>query len=200
MKHIASLVSAAGLMIAGSSATAHVVLQNWEAFAGFQEYVTVVVPHGCGASPTTELRVKIPDGIVILVPEEKPGWQTIVTKRKLPSPLAGEGGAKISEVIDEVVWTGGSLPGDRLGRFTMLARMPDAPGTVIFFKTVQKCAQGETRWIDTIAAGEPTWKIWASASPSPFVLLKKAPAPQLGATMPQILEERARRAKAAGGN
>lgn len=200
MKHIASLVSAACLVFANSSATAHVVLQNWEAFAGFQQYVTVVVPHGCGASPTTELRVKIPDGIVILVPEEKPGWQTIVTKRKLPSPLAGEGGAKISEVVDEVVWTGGTLPGDRLGLFTMLARMPDTPGAVIYFKAVQKCAQGETRWIDTVAAGEPTWKIWAAASPSPFLLLKKAPAPQLGATMQQILEERARRAKAAGGN
>lgn len=188
---------AAGLIGSGSFAVAHVVLQRWEAPAGYQEYVTLVVPHGCGASPTTELRIKIPDGVFILVPEEKAGWQIRVTKRKLPAPITGESGSKISEVVDEVVWTGGQLPIDRLGLFTMVVRLPDAPGTIIYFKTIQKCAQGETRWIDTIAAGEPAWKIWATNFPSPFIELKQAPGPQLGATMQEIVSERARRADVA---
>jgi periplasmic copper chaperone A len=182
-------------LLTGSVANAHVVLQKWEATAGYQEYVTLAVPHGCGLSPTTEVRVKIPDGITILVPEEKAGWQTRVTKRKLDQPLRGEGGVQITEAVDEVIWTGGSLPWDRLGLFTMLARMPDTAGRVLYFRTVQKCAEGESRWIDTLPAGEPVWKIWALEHPSPFVELKAATRPQLGATMQQIAAERAARGK-----
>lgn len=176
-----------------SRVDAHVVLQNWEGIAGYQDYVTVVVPHGCGLSPTTELRVKIPEGIYILVPEDKPGWQTRIKTRKLDRPIPGEGGLKITEVADEVSWVGGNLPPDRLGRFTMLVRLPSAPGATLYFKTFQKCAQGESRWIDTVAEGEPTWKIWATEHPSPFLVLKPQTAPQLGATMEQIATERARR-------
>jgi uncharacterized protein YcnI len=173
-----------------SAASAHVVLQKWEANAGYQEYVTVVVPHGCGNSPTTEVRVKIPDGVMIAVPEQKSAWNTLVKRRSLSEPIPGEGGAKITEVVDEVAWTGGSLPTDQLGLFTILARMPDKPGQILYFKTIQKCASGETRWVDTVAQGEPAWKIWALPSPSPFLVLKKADGPQLGASMQQIAEER----------
>ena len=190
-------IGAAASVLAVPLASAHVVLQKWTAFAGYQEYVTLAVPHGCGASPTTEVRVKIPDGITIVVPEDKPGWTTRVVKRKLPAPVGGEGGTKITEVVDEIAWSGGSLATDRLGLFTMLARMPDAPGTVIYFKTIQTCATGETRWVDTIPAGEPTWKLWALPAPSPFIEVQKPPGPQLGATMQQIGAERAKRGGAA---
>ncbi len=192
-KELSLAIGAAALILSAPLASAHVVLQKWTAYAGYQEWVTLAVPHGCGDSPTTSVRVKIPDGIMIVVPEDKPGWTTRVTKRKLPAPIGGEGGAKITEVVDEIAWSGGSLATDRLGLFTMLARMPDAAGTVIFFKTIQTCAKGETRWVDTIPAGEPTWKIWATPAPSPFIELQKAPGPQLGATMQQIGAERAKR-------
>jgi uncharacterized protein YcnI len=193
-QRLMGLMAGAGLALAAAPASAHVVLQKWTAYAGYQEYVTLAVPHGCGDSPTTEIRVRIPEGITIVVPEDKPGWTTKIVKRKLPAPVSGEGGTKISEVIDEIAWSGGSLGTDRLGLFTMLARMPDAPpGTVLFFKTIQTCAKGETRWVDTIPAGEPAWKIWAQPAPSPFLELEKPPGPQLGATMQQIGAERAKR-------
>ncbi len=90
------------LCLAVPLASAHVVLRKWTAYAGYQEYVTVAVPHGCGDSPITEVRIRIPDGITVLVPEDKPGWTTRVTKRKLPAPIGGEGGAEIIEVADEI--------------------------------------------------------------------------------------------------
>jgi uncharacterized protein YcnI len=182
-----------GLSLVAVPASAHIVLQKFEAYAGYQDTVTVVVPHGCGLSPTIELRVKIPDGIFILVPEDKPGWQTRVKTRKLDKPLPGEGGLQITEVADEVTWTGGRLPPDQLGLFNMLVRLPNAPGRTLYFRTVQKCATGESRWIDTVPDGEPTWKVWATEHPSPFVQLRAAPGPQLGATMQEIAAERARR-------
>ena len=114
-------IGTAALDLTAPLASAHVVLQKWTAYAGYREYVTLAVPHGCGDSPTTEVRVKIPDGITIVVPEDKPGWTTRVIKRKLPAPIGGEGGARITEVVDEIAWSGGSLATDRLGLFTMLA-------------------------------------------------------------------------------
>ena len=192
MKIVTPRILALVIAILPSLAASHVVLQKWEAYAGYQEYVTFVVPHGCGNSPTVEVRVKIPDGITIAAPEQKAGWVTKITRRKLSEPIIGEGGARVSEVVDEVSWSSGNLPADQLGLFTVLVRTPDAPGRVLYFKTIQKCAQGETRWVDVIPEGEPTWKLWARPAPSPFLVLKKTEQPQLGASMQQILEERKR--------
>lgn len=193
MRFVSSLSLVASLALAASAAHAHVILQNMEGTAGYQEYVTLVVPHGCGASPTTRLRVRIPDGIDILVPEDTPGWDLEIVTRKLDTPIRGDGGTLITEVADEVIWTGGMLPPDRLGRFTMLVRMPDAPGRIMYFRTIQTCTEGESRWIDTVEEGEPAWKIWATEHPSPFIELKPAERPQLGATMQEIFAERERR-------
>ena len=177
-------------VLAALPASAHVVMEKFEAFAGYQTFLTLAVPHGCGPSPTTEVRVKVPEGIAVIVPEAKPGWTLEISKRKLDKPMPGEGGRPMAEMIDEISWKGGNLPGDQLGRFNLLALMPDKPGKVMFFKTIQKCAEGETKWVDTVADGEPIWKVWAMPAPSPFVELKAPPGPQLGASMQQIGEER----------
>jgi uncharacterized protein YcnI len=185
------LIAALVTTIAVTAPTsAHVVMEKWEGYAGYQTVLTLLVPHGCGPSPTTELRVKVPDGIDIIVPEPKPGWDLSIGMRKLDKPMRGEGGRQISEVPDEISWKGGSLPTNHLGSFRLLARLPDKPGTVIFFKTIQKCQDGETKWVDTVAENEPAWKVWAAPAPAPFVEIKAAPGPQLGATMQQIGEER----------
>ncbi|MDX2222980.1 MAG: YcnI family protein [Rhodospirillaceae bacterium] len=192
------LIGCASAVAMTASASAHVIMEKWEANAGYQTFLTLVVPHGCGASPTTEVRVKVPEGIDIIVPEPKAGWELTMTKRKLDPPIRGEGGRMVTEVVDEITWKGGSLPTEHLGKFNMLARMPDTPGKVMFFKTIQKCPDGETRWVDTVADGEPVWTTWANPAPAPFVELKAAPAPQLGASMQQIAEERKKKGGGAG--
>jgi uncharacterized protein YcnI len=197
MKSLLALVSAAAVL-AASSASAHVVMEKWEAYAGYQTFLTVVVPHGCGMAPTTEVRVKVPDGIGIIVPEPEAGWTLDIAMRKLDQPRPGEGGRMITEVVDEISWSGGNLKTNHLGKFNMLALMPNAPGKVMYFKTIQKCSEGETRWVDTVAEGEPVWKVWAKPAPSPFVELKAAPGPQLGASMKEIAEERKKSGAPAG--
>jgi uncharacterized protein YcnI len=189
------LLSSTVAMFAAMPVSAHVVMEKWEAYAGYQSFITLAVPHGCGLSPTTEVRMKVPDGIDIIVPEPKPGWTLDITMRKLDKPMPGEGGRQVTEVVDEISWKGGNLAANHLGRFNVLARMPDKPGKVMFFKTIQKCAQGEEKWVDTIPDGEPIWKVWAQRAPAPFVELKPAPGPQLGATMQQIGEERKKMGK-----
>ncbi len=195
-KQLLSLTTLA--ILASVPATAHVVMEKWEANAGYQTFMTLAVPHGCGASPTTEVRIKVPDGIGVFAPEPQAGWKLTIVRKKLDQPRPGEGGRMISEVIDEVVWSGGNLPADQLGRFNFLALMPNTPGKTMYFKTIQKCTEGETKWVDTVADGEPTWKIWATPAPSPFVELKAPAGPQLGASMQQIGEERKKMSKPAG--
>lgn len=197
MKKLLSSVSIAAVM-ASLPASAHVIMEKWEAYAGYQSFLTLVVPHGCGASPTTEVRIKVPDGVGNIVAEPVAGWTLDITKRKLDKPTPGEGGRMVTEVVDEISWKGGNLATNHLGKFNMLALMPNKPGSVLFFKTIQKCAEGETRWVDTVADGEPIWKTWANPAPSPFVEVKAAPVPQLGASMQQIGEERKKMAKPAG--
>jgi len=189
MKALLASVSSAAVMVA-TAASAHIVLEKWEENAGYQSFMTLVVPHGCGASPTTEVRMKVPEGVSVIVPEPEQGWKLAVLRKKLDKPITGEGGRPISEVVDEIVWSDGNLPTDHLGRFDFLALMPNTPGKVLYFKTIQKCAEGETRWIDTVPENEPIWKVWAKASPSPFVTIKQPAAPQLGATMQEIGAER----------
>jgi len=189
MKPVVFWIAAAGASVSGA-ASAHVVLQEMEGRAAYQEYVTLVVPHGCGNSPTTEIRVKVPDGIPIVSPEQKPGWTLRITRRKLDTPQVGEGGTRVTDVVDQVSWSGGNVPSDQMVRFTMLVRTPDTPDKILYFKTIQKCANEEVRWVDTVPDGEPAWKVWARPAPSPFMVLKKADKPQLGATMQQIAAER----------
>jgi len=108
------------LALAAPFASAHVVMRKWTAYAGCQEYVTLAVPHGCGDSPTTEVRVKIP--------EDKAGWTTRIIKRRLPTPIVGEGGARITEVVDEIAWFEGTLALTGSGSSRCWCGFPTPPG------------------------------------------------------------------------
>ncbi len=61
--------------IAISTAHAHVTLERQEAAIGASYKAVFRVPHGCGASPTLKVRVRIPDGVIGVKPMPKPGWQ-----------------------------------------------------------------------------------------------------------------------------
>ncbi len=176
------------LSVAFNLASAHLVIENFKGRAGYNEFLTLMVPHGCGPLATTELRMKVPPSVALFAPEQKDGWKTEVIMRKLDEPIR-RGPMVITEVFDEVVWRG-NLPSNQLGAFRFLARMPNAVGTVVPFKTIQKCGDEEVRWIDVVDAGEPAWKMWVAPEPAPFVEVIDAGVPQLGATMQQLQEAR----------
>ncbi len=173
---------AGGALLLQSTATfAHITMANDQVRAGYQELLTVLVPHGCGPEVTTEIRIKIPPEVTIAVPEEKPGWDTQIVMRQLDEPVPMEGGiAMITEVVDEFVWSGGSLPVDKVGTFSFIARMPNTPGRVVFFKTIQGCGETQERWIETKEDDEPIFEIYMNDRPSPFVELLEPRRPQLG--------------------
>jgi len=181
-----------GFMILGPhTASSHIVMADGEARAGYQEVLSLVVPHGCGPNPTTEVRLKIPDGVSIAMPEDKDGWQTEVIMRELETPIPIEGGfGEMTEVVDQFVWKGGSIPVDRLGTFTFLARLPDAPGSVVYFKTIQVCGDVQEAWIETADEGAEIYEIFMQDRPAPFVELLAPRRPQLGLTVEEFFQKK----------
>lgn len=179
------------------AAHAHVVITDMHQPTSWEGAVlTLLVPHGCGPLPTTEIRIKVPENVNMILPEAKAGWTLQLTKRKLPAPRK-VGNREITEVQDEVIWTGGSLPGDQAGLFTFVTNFPNKPGERVYFKTIQKCGQQEEKWIDTVKAEEEIWRTWLNEKPSPFVVLSPPAQPQLFAPFETIAAERKKMLEAA---
>ncbi len=162
---IAIVAAAAGPAAAG----AHVGVSPTSAPAGRPVVFEVSIPHGCDGSPTTGVALRLPDGVTEAIPLPEDGWSAVVAP--------GDDGALVA------TWSGGSIPDAEVGVFEIEMALPAAePGTVVHVPAVQRCAEGEARWIQIPAEGE---------DPSSLTL----PAPAI-----EILEPGAEpRGEAAGG-
>ena len=56
------------------------------------------VAHGCKGSPTTRVRVRIPEGVLSVKPQVKVGWTIGIVRTKLAVPLEDGHGNNITEV------------------------------------------------------------------------------------------------------
>jgi uncharacterized protein YcnI len=119
------------------------------------------------------VRVKIPDGVLSLKPQAKPGWEIAITMRKLEKPVDNGHGGLITETVDEVAWRGGKLPNNWFDEFGLAMKLPArAAGEVLWFPVIQECERGVHRWIEIPKEGQ-RWN--ALKEPAPFIRLK-APA------------------------
>jgi len=169
-----SLVAAS--LFQPSTADAHAYLQIQTASAGYRQDIEVRVPHGCSGQPTNEVRIQIPDGVTRVVPEIKPGWNVEMVMRTLDEPFKGEGGVMVTETVDQLVYTGGNLPDLFFEKFTFRVALPNTPNETLYFKTVQKCSNGEElRWIEVPEGGK---KWFEYEYPAPPLLLTTPEGPQ----------------------
>jgi uncharacterized protein YcnI len=158
------------MIVSGSgSAVAHVTVQPTEAMAGSYLHMDLSVPHGCKGSSTVSLRVKIPDGVLSVKPQMKPGWSVDIKKKALDVPQSNGHGQMISEVVDEVTWRGGPLPDSLYDTFGLVLKLPDTPGQNLYFPAVQECEKGVSRWIELPVAGQSAERL---QEPAPFIRLK----------------------------
>ena len=137
-----------------SPASAHVLLEGKQAAVGSTYEAVFVVPHGCKGSPTTKIRVQIPEGVIATEAKPAAGWSVETVKGK----YAGEydyDGAKVSEGIKEVAWSGGKLPDKVRGSFVIETWLTGTlkPNTTLYFPVVQECEEGVSRWIEIPADG-----------------------------------------------
>jgi periplasmic copper chaperone A len=167
---IGALTGALTLTVA-AVASAHITTDP--AFGPDDGYATIgfQVPHGCEESPTTQLRIQIPPSVPSVTPAVDPLWD-VQTKegKKDPVDLHGE---KVTRGVSEVIYTAKRpLPPDRLAVLPISLKLPAAGvGEAVYFPTIQKCARGQTRWIQIPAEGESADEL---ESPAPAVTLEAA--------------------------
>ena len=165
-------VSVGGLILAGAAvvgsgvASAHVTIQEDSVVAGEFAVVTIAVPHGCEGSPTTEVRIQMPETIPAVTPTINAGWDVEKVMETLAEPIQGEHG-EITERVSEVVYTAKTpLPDGYRDTFALSIKVPEDASGLMFFPTVQICEVGESGWIETPAEGQDPFEL---EKPSPFV-------------------------------
>jgi len=127
----AGVTTAAFLAIAGP-VSAHIDPDPETAQAGSRLTVGFTVEHGCEGSPTAQLDMRLPEGVVDAVPEAVDGW---------------EGSVDTIDGATIVTFVGGPLADDVEGTFEVTMTLPPTPDATIYFPFVQRCEVGEIRWI-----------------------------------------------------
>jgi uncharacterized protein YcnI len=165
-----AVCAAPWLLAVAGAAQAHVTIETREAPAGSYYKAVFRVPHGCDGSPTRKLRIRIPDGVIGVKPQPKPGWTLDIVQGKYGKRYTLHG-ARVDEGVKELDWTG-ELPDAYYDEFVFQAYLADdlAVGQPIYFPVVQECAQGTSRWIEIPASNGPR-------PPHPAPALRIQPAP-----------------------
>ncbi len=166
------LLISAEAILSSPATYAHAVIDEAQAYAGEFSFVTIRITHTCGDSPTNEVRVKIPDGVVRVSPRWMPGWSAEKHMRKLAEPYENEVGQLVTETVDEIIWRGGPLPAGYYLGFQIRALMPRTPGVTLWFKTIQRCDGDSIRWIEVPTPGQSPWEL---ETPAPFIELVARP-------------------------
>jgi uncharacterized protein YcnI len=146
----------ASLALLSLTAQAHVTLEYPLATAGQSYKATFKIGHGCGASPTRVVEVRIPAGVRGAKPMPKPGWALEVSREKLAQPYTSHG-RTVSEDTTRIRWTAKSeadmLPSAHYDEFVLVGTLPAQAG-MLYWPVLQQCVQGEMAWHDIPASGQ----------------------------------------------
>jgi uncharacterized protein YcnI len=153
---LGAVLGAACALASICTASAHITLETREAPIGAPYKAVVRVPHGCDGAATVALRVRVPDGMIAVKPMPKPGWKIDTVTGKYPKTYDYFHGAKLSEGVTEVRFSGGNLPDAYYDEFVLTGFLAAdlEPGQTLYFPVVQECEKGIHRWIEIPAAGK----------------------------------------------
>ena len=153
-------------------AAAHVTLEIQEAKVNAPYKGVLRVPHGCEATATASIRVRIPAGVLGVKPKPQPGWTLTTVTAKYPKPVKLYH-SELTEGVVEISWAGGKLPDAWYEEFIFTGFISGElePGKTIYFPVVQECEKGVHRWIEIPAPGQSR-----SDLPKPAPELKLLPA------------------------
>jgi uncharacterized protein YcnI len=156
----AGLIGGALIAIAAPlAASAHVTVSPDEIAAGGHGVLTFSFTHGCDDSPTTSLRVTMPEGLSSVAPTVDGDWSIDVER--------GDDG-----LVSAVTYTALTpVPHDLRGAVSMaIGTDEDTPDTLVF-PVVQTCVEGSTEWTQVAADGEDPHSL---DNPAPVVTLAPA--------------------------
>lgn len=172
--HILSSLQLAALMLVPLACPlhAHPSLERREANVGAPYKGIMRIPHGCEGSATTRVRVQIPEGIIGVKPQPKPGWTVDTTRGAYAHVYPYYHGAKLSEGVREISWSG-RLADEHFDEFVfsgfVAAKLK--AGDTIYFPTIQDCEKGSAAWTEIPAAGQSAHDL---KLPAPAIRLVQA--------------------------
>lgn len=173
MHIMTSLPIAALLMtpLAGPS-QAHPSLERREASIGAPYKAVMRIPHGCEGSATTRVRVQIPEGIIGVKPQPKPGWTIDTTRGAYANVYPYYHGAKLTEGVREISWSG-RLADEYFDEFVFSGFVAATlkAGDMVYFPTVQDCEKGSSAWTEIPTAGQSAHDLHL---PAPAIRLVQA--------------------------
>lgn len=148
--------AAVALVASITPAFAHATFEQGEAAVGSTYKAVLRVPHGCDGQATNTVRVKIPEGFFSVKPMPKAGWELTTVKGPYKNTYESHG-AKVTEGVTEITWSGGNLPDDFYDEFVFRGTIAGSleVGTTLYFPAVQVCANGEATWIEIPVEGQP---------------------------------------------
>lgn len=161
---IASLAVLGGAVLAiavPGMASAHVSVSPDEIVAGDHGVLTFSFSHGCENSPTTALRITMPEGLASVAPTMDGDW-TIDVER-------GDDG-----LVSAVTYTALTpVPTDLRGAVSMSIGLDEDSPSSLAFPVVQQCVEGATEWTQLAENGEDPHSL---DSPAPVVTVTEAAA------------------------
>lgn len=124
-------LAAAGLVALGAtSAMAHVTINPSTTAAGATAVLRLEIPHGCEASATTALSVRIPEEVTDATAPGTDRWA-------------------VDQAADSLTWTTDDpLPDGERAEIEFSVRLPDDAGATLVFPVVQRCVEGEVAWTE----------------------------------------------------
>ena len=147
-------VASALALVVAAPAFAHVTVQPNEAGVGSFSRFVVRVPNETPDAATTKVEVQFPETVTNVSFQPKEGWDRTVKTKTLDEPIEVFG-EEVTEAVDTVMWTGGSIEPGEFDEFGFSIRTPDDPGA-LEFPALQTYEGGEVvRWIGPADADEP---------------------------------------------
>lgn len=153
-------------------AFAHVTANPNNGQAGSYFETAFRVSHGCEGTDTVSVSIKMPAGMITAKPQFKSGWTVEVKKSKLDKPVPAGHGKMADEQVDEIIWSGGTLPDAQYDTFGVLMKLPEKSGETLWFSVRQVCKTGAHEWAEIPAASQQWHEL---KSPAPFVKIDAAP-------------------------
>lgn len=156
----AGLVGGAILALAiPAMASAHVSVSPDELIAGDHGVLTFSFAHGCENSPTTSLKVTMPDGLASVAPTMDSDWTIDIEK--------GDDG-----LVSAVTYTAlEPVPNELRGAVSMAVGLDEDAPDSLAFPVIQTCVEGSTEWTELAEEGEDPHSLDA---PAPVVQVAAA--------------------------
>ena len=134
-----------GFCLVGTCAFAHPSFESNIVHAGKVFKANMMVTHGCGDSSTLKLIIDVPEDVLAITPQVKPGWNIETVESTLKEPRVVFGMER-TKYTSQIIWSGGFLDGDYFDIFSFIL-IPPSEEMTLHFPATQVCVDRTDAYI-----------------------------------------------------